>query len=298
MAKAKEDSKKEVKKEKVDLTEVKEELKEYIEVQVKKGISEELEKTNKKLLREKTKKIICKNIIIIILLAIICFLLFLLYDAKFFDKYFDHEYNTNNNQVEEVTNTNDGKKEEEKKKEISLDELKKTYSYLLDNIYISENSAYINDYYNGKLTNEIKNYIALSNLKEDNFLVEDGYNIISEEKLKEEFLKLFNDYENISFDYNGNKVRYLGKLESYITDTIIDKLGTNIEREIINISVNDNIVITTIEGLVLDGKLYNMLENAEIENYNHEPLTNYRNVLSVIKYTFKDGKLLKIEKSE
>lgn len=297
MAKAKEETKKEVKKENIDLSKVKEELKEYIEVQVKKGISEELEKSNKKLLREKTKKIICKNIIIIILLAIICFLLFLLYEAKFFDKYFDNEYNVNNNQVEKETNTNEEKKEEEKK-EISLDELKRTYSYLLDNIYISENSTYVNDYYSGKLTNEIKNYIALNNLKEDNLLVEENYNIIDEEKLKEAFLKLFNDYENISFDFNGNKVRYLSKLNSYITDTIIDKLGTNIEREIININVDDNIVITTVEGLVLDNRLFNVLENAEIENYNNEPLSRYRNVLSVIKYTFKDGKLLKIEKSE
>ena len=295
MAKAKEEVK-EVKKEKVDLTKVKEELKEYIDLQIKKGFTEELEKSNKRLVREKTKKIIFKNILIIILLAVICFLIFLLYKAKFFNKFFTND-TTPDNKVEEVINTNEDNKEEEKEKVITLDELKKTYSYLLDNFYISEGSKYIADYYGGRLTNEIKNYIALNNMNLDDLLVEEDYNIVDEEKLKEEYLKLFDDFENVSFEFNDNKIRYLSKINSYISDSIIKKVGTNIEREIIDIKTGDNIVITTVEGLIIDNKLFNVVDGSEIENYSG-PISNYKEYLSTVKYTFKDGKLLKIEKSE
>jgi len=287
MAKAKEVEKKE----KVDLTSIKEELKDYVDLQIKKGFNEELEKSNKRLIREKNKKILFKNIVIIILLALVCFLLFLLYKSKYFNKYFINENTTTNNVVEEVeTNKSD------EKEEISLQTLINQYSYLLDNIYISENSEYISDYYNGKFTNEIKSYIALNNLNKEYMTTEEDYNIFSEDKFKEIYEKLFDNFENVSFDYNGNKIRYLSMMKSYISNNLINNEGTNIKKEIIDIKVNDNIVITTIEGLILDGKLYRVLDNAEIENYNNEDLIKYENVLDKVIYTFKDGKLINIEK--
>lgn len=288
MAKAKEVEKKE----KVDLTSIKEELKDYVDLQIKKGFNEELEKSNKRLIREKNKKILFKNIVIIILLALVCFLLFLLYKSKYFNKYFINEDTTTNNVIEKTETNN----KDDKKEEISLQTLINQYSYLLDNIYISENSEYISDYYNGKFTNEIKSYIALNNLNKEYMTTEEDYNIFSEDKFKEIYEKLFDNFENVSFDYNGNKIRYLSMMKSYISNNLINNEGTNIKKEIIDIKVNDNIVITTIEGLILDGKLYRVLDNAEIENYNNEDLIKYENVLDKVIYTFKDGKLINIEK--
>ncbi len=288
MAKAKEVEKKE----KVDLTSIKEELKDYVDLQIKKGFNEELEKSNKRLIREKNKKILFKNIVIIILLALVCFLLFLLYKSKYFNKYFINENTTTNNVIEKTETNN----KDDTKEEISLQTLINQYSYLLDNIYISENSEYISDYYNGKFTNEIKSYIALNNLNKEYMTTEEDYNIFSEDKFKEIYEKLFDNFENVSFDYNGNKIRYLSMMKSYISNNLINNEGTNIKKEIIDIKVNDNIVITTIEGLILDGKLYRVLDNAEIENYNNEDLIKYENVLDKVIYTFKDGKLINIEK--
>lgn len=287
MAKAKEGEKKE----KVDLTSIKEELKDYVDLQIKKGFTEELEKSNKRLIREKNKKILFKNIVIIILLAVVCFLVFLLYKAKYFNKYFTNENITSENTTEKVET-----KENEEKDEVSLQTLIKQYSYLLDNIYINENSEYINNYYNGKLTNEIKSYITLNNLSSEYLTTEEDYNMFGEDKFKETYEKMFNDFENVSFDYNGNKIRYLSMMNSYISNSLIKNDGTNIKREIIDIKVGDNIVITTIEGLIIDSKLYRIDDNAEIENYNNEDLTKYESVLNKVIYTFKDGKLINIEK--
>ena len=120
--------------------------------------------------------------------------------------------------------------------------------------------------------------------------------MFSEDNFKETYLKIFNDFENVSFDYNGNKIRYLSMMNSYISNALITNNGTNIKREIVDIKVGDNIVITTVEGLVIDNKLYNITDNAEILDYNNEDLNKYKNVLNKVVYTFKDGKLINIGK--
>ena len=43
--------------EKIDLTNIKEELQGYIDIKIKKSIDEELDKSNRRLIREKNKKI-------------------------------------------------------------------------------------------------------------------------------------------------------------------------------------------------------------------------------------------------
>ena len=64
------------------------ELKEYVDERVNDTFFDELERTNKKLIREKSKKIFWKNIIIILLLLIIGFLVYLLWSNNYFDRYF------------------------------------------------------------------------------------------------------------------------------------------------------------------------------------------------------------------
>ena len=278
----------------VNVEELKEELTNYIDKQFKKGWSEEVDKANKRLIREKNRKIIFRDIIILLLLGVIGYSVYILYDLKFFDKYFQHS-NTSRDVV-----TEDNKKEDEPKKEEvkepTLEELVTEYGYLLDNIEINENSEYIDDYYNGNLSEELKNYLALNNVDFSKITEEDDYNIIDEDTLIDAYYELFNDdHTSISFSYNGNKIRYLNKLQYYITDTKLEKISSNIKREIIDIKVDDNnIVITTIEGLVKGNKLYNIVNEKEVKNYSNGELKKYEDKLNEVIYSFKDGKLVKL----
>ncbi len=278
----------------VNVEELKEELTNYIDKQFKKGWSEEVDKANKRLIREKNRKIIFRDIIILLLLGVIGYSIYILYDLRFFDKYFQHSSTTRDVVTEDKKNEEEPKKEEVK--EPTLEELVTEYGYLLDNIEINENSEYIDDYYNGKLSNELKNYLALNNVDFSKITEEDDYNIIDEDTLIDAYYELFSDdHTSISFSYNGNKIRYLNKLQYYITDTKLEKISSNIKREIIDIKVDDNnIVITTIEGLVKDNKLYNIVNEKEVKNYNKDELKKYEDKLNEVIYTFKDGKLIKL----
>ena len=298
----------------IDETRIKEDLKEelenYIDDKINKTFIDELDKTNRKLLREKSRKIIWKNIFIIILLAIIGFLLYLLFSNNYFDKYF----NKTSTVVEEKK---DDKKEEDKPtasptptpsptpspsptpKIPTLDELKKEYGSLIDNYYVTDSSSYLTDFYDGNLSDNLKKYMTLNTMDFDDLKKEEDYQIIDDEDFKEAYKKLFSDtYESASFDYDDIKIRYVSKMEAYMTSEILTKEENSIEREIIDIKVNDNstITITTIEGIVKNNKLYEILHNTEIEDYKGDNISKYQDKLNKVIYTFKDNKLIKLEK--
>ena len=261
----------------MDLEITKQELTDYIDKTVKKEINDELDKTYKKLIREKNKKIIFRNIVILILLAIIYFLFYLLYSNNYFKK-----YTQNKVEVKKVEKVNIEKKKEEK--ENNLDDLKEKYSYLLDNIYINDKSEYLKVFYEGKLTDELKSYITLNTV---NFETNDNIIIIDEDTFKESYEKIFNDYKNIDFIYNGNEVKYIEKIKSYMINNKIEKNTTRIKREIIDIKENDNIEITTKEAIYKHDKVYNILTNKEIDEDNYTKITYIFN---------KDNKLIEIRK--
>lgn len=281
--------KKEENKEGIDVSKLKKELTNYIDTQIKKNFNDELERANKKLIREKNKKLFVRNIIIIILICVIGFLLYLLNTVDYFDKFFVNEV------IEPVKVVEKGESKEIEKEEKSLNELKEVYGYLIDNITINETSEYVNDFYNGNLTSNLKKYITLNNMDFDKFIVDD-YSVIDEDSFKNEYNKLFDDeYVNSSFVYNNNKVSYIEKLKSYITNSILVKKESNIEREIVNIEVlDDKILITTIEGLVKNKKLYNIVSNEEVKGYKKDSLSNYKKNLNKVVYTFDDNKLISI----
>ena len=289
--------------EKVDGNKIKEELEKYVDEKINKTFIDELDKSNRRLLREKSRKIIVKNIVILILLAIIGFLIYLLFSNNYFDKYFNK--NTNESSEKEE------KKEEEKKEETkptatptptpkapTLDELKKEYGSLLDNYYVTDSSSSLVDFYNGNLTDNLKKYITLNTFDFKKLTKEEDYQIIKDNDFKEAYEKLFNDEYNAStFDYDDNKVRYVSMMESYMTSEYLTKEENNIKREITDIKVDGNIVIIeTIEGIVKDNKLYEIVNNTEIEDYKGDSLVKYKDKLDKLVYTFKDGKLIKLEK--
>ena len=178
-----------------------------------------------------------------------------------------------------------------------MDELKTKYSYLLNNYVISDESIYLEDLYNGNLTNELKNYYALNKFDFTSLTMQDDYNIINEYSFVEKYKELFDsEYVNTSFNYNGNIIRYIGVINSYISTSVLEYTNSFIKREIISINVNDKIVsITTVEGVVKDNKLYNPLTKEEIENFNNN-LLDYEDKLVKITYVFNNGKLDSITK--
>ena len=291
--KNKKTKKEEVQKIEVDLDSIKDELYDYTDEMVRKYYLEEIEKINRVIIRHKNKKILFRNFIITLLLLIIVYLLYLLTTVNYFSS-FSNSVVDSNSQKEEVKAVTEVK---EKKKEPTLDELKETYSYLLDKIVINEKSSYLKDFYQGNLTKELKNYLALSNIDFKKIDEIDGYNMFSEAILKDAYENnLIGTYNSVTFKYNDNNIRYISKLNSYITDSLLTKTNTNIKREIIDVKVKDNEVnIVTIEGLVKDNKLYNVLSNQEITEYKGDNIINYRDKLNQLTYTFDNKKLSSIK---
>ena len=139
--------------------------------------------------------------------------------------------------------------------------------------------------------------MALSNIDFKKIDEIDGYNMFSEAILKDAYENnLIGTYNSVTFKYNDNNIRYISKLNSYITDSLLTKTNTNIKREIIDVKVKDNEVnIVTIEGLVKDNKLYNVLSNQEITEYKGDNIINYRDKLNQLTYTFDNKKLSSIK---
>ena len=190
--------------EKINITKIESNLKKYVDDEIKK----ELDKSNKRLIREKSKKILFRNIIILILILIIIFLLYLLKTVHYFDRFFIDTIENNNVQVEDSIIKDDEK---------NLNKLIDQYGHFIDNIYINEKSEYLADFYSGNLTDELKLYILINSLNLDDY-IDNDYTIIDNDILKSESLNLFNDYKAKSFKYNGYTIEYISKLNSYIID--------------------------------------------------------------------------------
>ena len=279
----------------VDIEKIKEDLNDYIIVQVKKEIEQTIDKDYKKEIKEKNRRIFFGNILLFIMLVAIIYLVFLLYKQNYFEKYLLSS--DINNQNSSLTHEKEDNNEEVKDKVVSLKEKIEKYGYLLNKINISEKCDYLNDYYSGKLSNSLKNYIALNNVDLKSFTVEDDYNIISEEAVNNSYSSIFSDdFEKSNFDFNGNKIRYIGSLKSFISEYLITKNDNNITREIIDISLEDNkVIITTVEGIIKDDKLYNIMNNNEIEEYTLNEISNYKDKLNILKYIFEGNKLIDLE---
>lgn len=274
---------------KYDLESIKNELKDYVTLEIKKQYSEDFDKANRRLIKEKNKSLIWKNIIILFLICIIGFLLYLMYNDGYFKRLL------NNGEKEVTSNSNQKDDVEEKPKEevkLTLDELKKEYGILLNDIYINEKSIYLKDFYQGKLYDELKNYLALNLVNFNDLNKEDDYNIIGNDTLRIKYNKIFDDeYKSINFDYNGNEVRYINVLNSYVTETLLEVSHSNIKRDITNILVDgDLVLIETDEYLIKDGKKYNILSNEEI--------TDTNNTIIRMIYTFKNNNLVKLENKD
>ena len=292
--------------EKLDKETLCSELKDYVDERINHVFVEELEKTNKKLIREKSRRIFWKNVIIILLLLVVGFLVYLLYSNNYFDKYFNKDTNwedkenqdKKDNKEENKEEKEEDKEENKEEKVPTLDELKEKYAYLLNNYYVTDSSVYLNEFYNGKLTNDLMKYMTLNSFNFATFEKEEDYNIIKESTFKMMFEKLFDsEYTSATFNYDDNKVRYVKQIEAYMTESLLVRENSNIKREIKDIKVDgEKIIITTVEGVVKDKELYNVLSNDLIGEYQDGSIIKYADKLNQVIYVFENEKLVDLSK--
>lgn len=255
----------------------------YLKEQVNIEVSSAVKKAENRLLKHKNIVIFKKNIIIIFLLVVIFGIGFYLYKDNYFDKFFK-------NDIVSVSPSDDTN--------LKQGDLKEDYAYLLDSVVISENSKYLKDFYDGKLTDNIKLYLTMSLIDEEKFDGEDEMMVLSEEEFLNCFNELFaSDIELVSFDYNNKGIKYLKSQKIYLIDALNLNKDTNIKRSILDVvKENETIKITTVEALVKDGNVYNIFNNKKIGKYN-DNLVDYKSKLDIITYVFDSSKLVALSKS-
>ena len=271
---------------------VEERLEKVLDLKIRNEIIEEIDKANKKVLKEKNRKILFKNMLLIFFFGIILLLLYLLYQEDYFDSYFIE----NKKEDTPVVEKNDNKNSEVNTP--TLEELKEKYGSYLDSYALSNDSSYVEDFYNGKLTNELKSYYTLSSLDFDKLEVEEDYQVLDQNDFLEACSKLFLEKCSLnSFEYNGNKIRYFQKLESFVSDSLLEKEDSPILRDIVDIQVTNNkVVITTLEGMIFDNQLYSVFPYEVVGEYLGDGFLPYAEHLNKMVYTFQDKKLVSIEK--
>lgn len=265
----------------INTASVKEELTSYLRVVIDKEVSKVVEKSSKKLVRHKNAIIIRRDIIIVILLLVCLFLGYELVDRS----NINIDINTKRKEA-----SNSQVIEEEKSEESPVSEkedLKEKYKHLTDDIYINEESPYVKDFYEGTLSDELKLYLAMNILDKDKVTSEDGTLYVDEGDLKEIYNLLFTDeYSGKSFKYGELSFKYLSK-GLFWADGKYEKESSNIVKDIIEVKEEDeSLEITTVEGLVKENKLYNILSDKEVKNYKGDSLEKYEDHLTKMVYDF------------
>lgn len=280
----------------IDITQIRSELTEYMQDKIDREVDKAVEKSTKKLIRYKNSIIIKKNIIIICLLLLCIFLSYNLY--KISDLTINIETNKKTSQKQQTDDYKENTKKEQKQED-SFEQKKEKYKKFVDDIYINDDSLYVKDFYNGDLSDEIKLYIALNSISDDKITIDDDSTYIEEKDLQESYDNFFiSDFVPKSFDYNNLKFHFLPLKSLFFAEGKFERGKSNIKKDIIDIKEEDMLRITTVEGIVKEDKLYNVITGKEIKNYSGN-LPDKKDDLTVITYCFekvnKDYKFVKIE---
>lgn len=284
----------------INIKDYKDQIDKYAKERVEVETSSQTVKTLKKQLSSKKCASGIKSFIILCLLACIGYGIYYLYKDGYFDEKKDNKKcNCPVNNCKSVEPDNKKEEKDPKKEQPVKEDLTKKYSYLLDNINFDLNSNYTRDYYNGNLTNEIKEYLAFKLIDKDSIMSDDDSSYFELSDLETPYNTLFNEkLKPTSFKYNNALYSYLESKEMFVSSSKPNP-DKNISKEILEVEVteDDEIVITTVEGYLDNGKLYNILTNKKISSYkNDTSLSKYKNKLNVIKYTFVDEHLVSISK--
>ena len=264
--------------------EVKNGLEEDIEDIIEIKAKDKLDGMEKRIYKYKNRTIRKRNIIIIILLIIIGLETKVLYDNDIIVKHLNKDNNI-------ISSTQDNDKEETKDLEWYID----NYGYLLDMVNTNLDSDNFNYLYNNNYTSDnIDNKVKLNmayQLISSNISNNNGVIIVSNDKLKDSYNKLFND-NNYSIDnFNDSCINFIYNKnnDNYMAIEVDCDNNKSIKKEIINIYEEDsNIVIDAIVG-IYDSKesiLSNIDGNVIKNNYNNEDLSKYKDNLNKYRYTF------------
>ena len=274
-----------------NIDDYKDQIDKYIKERAEKELASETVKIYKRQIHQKNISNLIKDIIIIALIAVIGFGIYYGYNHDWFN--INQNKEENNNIINNNSNNNNenNKKEENKESEDegpSLDELINKYGDLLDNINMYDNSIYLKDYYNGNLTDSLKLSLAYNLIKEDSVFLDESSLYFEEDVLEDAYSELFNgEMKLVAFNAHNVNYQYL-KVKNIYFGVGTLTLGNKVDKEIIDIKEEDNkIIITTIEGLIKNNKLYNVLNNKEIRDYkSSNKLSDYKNKLNQVKYIF------------
>ncbi|MBR3898368.1 MAG: hypothetical protein IKJ43_03710 [Bacilli bacterium] len=282
----------------IDVQSIKNDLTDYMRMRIDKEVSEAVERANKKIIHHKNSIIIKRDILIVVLLVICFFLGYNLYNVSNINIDITRAKKNESTKIKK-TSVKEESKDSEEVKEKSLEEKKSEYGSLIDDIIIDEESDYIDNFYDGDLTDEIKLYLALNRL--DDVTNEDDTIYIDDDKLKESYEELFDsEFSPKSFKYGSFSFRHLTAKSMFIADGEFKKVKSNIKKEITEINEEDDkVIINTVEGIVKDNKLYD-IKGREIKKYNGGKMDEFESSLNKIKYEFikidDKYKLSKIEK--
>ena len=323
MAKKKEEIKtveeietKQVVQEQLDVNALKVEILEYAKNEVYAEIDKEIKKANEKYIKEKNRKIIRKNILIIFL--VIGYLItigFLIHD-HYFDKYLTKgevealENNTKKEKQEkkekkEKTEDELKKEEEERKKkeeeaakkaeeerlkkeeEERQNNLKEKYKDIFNKLNITLGNEYLDSYYKNEYSNKLILSIAVENLNDSDFEVDDGVYMISIDKLIDKVKEFYKgEIELETFKYNGITFKYYKNLNYFILDKPFVKNDIKIERRIIKIEENSHVVIEAKEYYIDNGIVHIPSNNKEI--CREEDIDKHIDIISSKEYKFEN----------
>ena len=282
----------------INIKDYKDEIDKYARERVEVETSSQTVKTIKKQLKAKKCASAIKTFIILCLLACMGYGVYYLYEDGYFDENKECKCQENGSTKPVDPDKPDTPVKPEEKEE-TLEDLINKYSYLLENVTFDLNSNYTRDYYNGNLTNELKESLAFKLIDKENIISDDDSSYFELSDLETSYNMLFNEKLNpTSFKYNNALYSYIESKEMFISNVKPNE-DKNITKEIINVEIdNKNIVITTVEGYILDGsKLYNVLTNKRIASYKAgTPLEKHKNKLNIVKYVFTDEHLVSIQK--
>ena len=267
----------------INVEEIKTELKTYVDDEVKKETRELFRAYNKEVLKPKRRKIIKLRLIIALLLILYIVTILFLFKDHYFDKYiikFENKFLQRETLIKDdlkvkdnTTKEDEAKKREEEQrqlqieKEQKLNNLKNKYQNLFQNVIITTNNNYKNEYYSGKFSNNFYLSLGVELLNESDIVYEQGIITVSGDKLIEKVkLVTTQTINNDSFIYKDVSFKYIKSLNTYILDKELVKDGIQIQREVVNIEEGTNITIDTVEYYVKEGKKYNPVTDKEIED--------------------------------
>lgn len=235
--------------------EYKDSIKEQISSELIEDIKDTIKKDQAKLSRKKSFKIFRLYIYILLLIACSCFLIYKLYitgNIDFLEKVIKNQPTTN--QTTEVITTTALVKD--------LTWYKNNYSYLVDNLNITNYELLKNTQDVASLEITDKLIIAYNSLKNDDIIVEGIIYTLDETKLSNAYKNIFGStegYDKVNFTVKGLSYAYSSTTNSYIAVASNGVSNEKIVNYIYNVREEEgNLIFECNVALVKDGYVYNI----------------------------------------